>query len=58
MDDYINHYDLYNKNSLDSISTYITSLFNNNNIKLDYDGMKIVCSECCKGINLYECKKK
>ena len=42
--DYQNQYDLYNKNSLDSISKYITSVFQENRITLEehYDKMKII----------------
>ena len=33
--DYINQYELYNKNCLESISKYITSVFDENNLKLE-----------------------
>ncbi len=49
--DYINQYNLYNKNSLDSISSYITTLFKNNNKTLEghNERMKINIKNC-KGI--------
>jgi hypothetical protein len=56
VEDYINHYKLYNRNSLNAISNYITSLFDKNNKKLDYEGMIITSKESCKGIDLYECE--
>ena len=42
--DFIKEYELYNKNSLDSISEYITSVFQENDISLDkhYSKMKII----------------
>jgi len=42
--DFIKEYELYNKNSLDSISTYITSVFQENDISLEkhYNKMKII----------------
>ena len=54
---YIKQYELCNKNSLDNISTYINSLFNNNNKTLEdhYDKMKIISENNYKGIHLYEC---
>ena len=44
VNDYINQYELYNKNSLDSTSTYITSVFQENGITPEkhYDNMKII----------------
>ena len=40
---YVSQYELYNKNSLDSISNYITTIFKNNGISLEehYEKMKI-----------------
>ena len=57
--DYIKEYELYNQNSLDSISTYITSLFKNNNKTLEehYDKMKIISENIDKGIYLHECEE-
>jgi len=42
--DFIKEYELYNKNSLDSISEYIASVFQENDISLDkhYSKMKII----------------
>ena len=42
--DFIKEYELYNKNSLDSISTYITTVFQENDISLEkhYNKMKII----------------
>jgi len=44
VNDWINQHEIYNQNSLDSISTYITSLFKNNDKTLEdhYYRMKIV----------------
>ena len=44
VNDYIKEYELYNKNSLDSISTYITSVFQENDIDTGkhYNKMKII----------------
>ena len=41
--DYVSQYELYNKNSLDSISNYITTIFLHNGISLEdhYEKMKI-----------------
>ena len=41
--DYINQYELYNKNSLESISKFITSVFDKNNLKLEdhFNNMEI-----------------
>ena len=33
--DYINYFELYNKNSLESISKYITTVFRENNISFE-----------------------
>jgi len=57
--DYIKEYELYNQNSLDNISTYITSLFKNNDKTLEdhYDQMKIRSDNIYKGIYLHECKE-
>ena len=56
--DYINNkqYEIYSRNSLDGISSYITSLFNNNNKQLEkhYESMKIT-SKGFKGLFLYDC---
>ena len=56
--DYINEYELYNQNSFDNISTYITSLFKNNEKTLEnnYDKIKIVSETTNKGIYLQECE--
>jgi len=42
--DYINQYELYNKNSLESISTYINTVFDNNGIEIEdhFSKMKII----------------
>ena len=55
---YIKQYELYNQNSLESISTYITSLFQNNNVTLidHYNKMKIISNNIYKGIYLHECE--
>ena len=49
-------YNIYNRNSLESISSYITTLFNNNDKSLEqhFENMKIV-RKGYKGIYLYEC---
>ena len=54
--DWKNQYEIYQKNSLNIISGYITSLFNNNNITVEehYNRMKIIANNY-KGIYLYEC---
>ena len=56
--DYINQYQIYNKNSLDSISMYITSLFiaNEKTLEGHYDRMKIIPINQFKGIYLNECE--
>jgi len=56
--DFINQYELYNKNSLESISMYITSLFENNETSLveHYDNMRIKSSYTYKGIYLHKCE--
>ena len=57
--DWIKHED-YNKDSLESISKYITSLFFENNFdSLDnfYERIKIVTDKDYKGIYLHKCKK-
>ena len=56
--DYINYYELYEQNSLENISTYITSLFKNNNetIESHYNKMKILGDHIYKGIYFYECE--
>ena len=54
--DFINLYELYNEDSLDSISAYITTLFTSNNNKSledHYDRMKIIPNN--KGIHLDAC---
>ena len=55
---YIEEHELYNRNSLDSISTYITSLFKNNDKTLEdhYDKMRIISETCYKGIYLHACE--
>ena len=57
--DWLKHED-FNKDSLDSISKYITSLFSNNDMEsIDnfYDRIKILSYKDYKGIYLYSCKK-
>ena len=57
--DWLKHED-YNKDSLESISQYITSLFSNNDMEsIDnfYDRIKILSYKDYKGIYLYKCKK-
>ena len=55
--DYFDEYELYNKDSLENISNYIFSLFDNNNksIKDHYENMKIISEKECKGIYSYKC---
>ena len=55
---YIKEYEIYNKNSLENISTYITSLFKNNGKTEEdhYDRMRIISNKTYKGIYLYECE--
>ena len=57
VNDYIKQHNLYNRNSLDSISDYITSLFKKNGKTLEdhYERMKII-SKGFKGIYLLECE--
>ena len=58
--DYIKYYEIYNQNSLDMISKYITSLFNKNNkesVKEHYYQIGIKTKEIYKGIDIYECGK-
>jgi len=59
VNDYIKRHDLYNRDSLDSISSYITSLFENNNKTLEdhYTKIKII-PKGFKGIYLLECENK
>ena len=54
--DWKNQFEIYNKNSLEFISDYITSLFQKNYITLDehYNKMKLMIN--CKGIFVHECK--
>ena len=55
--DYINQYELYNENSLDSISLYITTLFTSNDnrtLEDHYDRMKVISNH--KGIRLFACE--
>ena len=67
--DYINHFELYNKNSLDIISIYITIVFRENGITLEdyFNKMEIrfkndkpkrpdYFNNKFKGIYLHECK--
>ena len=56
--DWINQYELYNENSLESISMYITSLFKENDKTLEkhYERMKMMPKDFYKGIYLRECK--
>jgi hypothetical protein len=58
VNDWIKQYDLYNKNSLDGISTYITSLFKQNGKTFEdhYERMKIISSTKYKGIYLNKCE--
>ena len=55
VEDFINHYKIYDGDSLENISNYITSLFMNNHRTLDehYEQMKIWPKEY-RGIYLYE----
>ena len=55
---YNNQYIIYNRNSFDGISTYITTLFKNNDKTLErhYEKMKII-SNGYKGIYLHPCNK-
>ena len=58
--DYIHQYELYNLNSLESISAYITSLFKNNKtLEEHYKEIKIKqrSNDIYKGIYLHEIKK-
>ena len=59
IDNYITHYDFYIENSFENISTYITSVFINNNktIEEHYDKIKIISQNYYKGIYLHECEK-
>ena len=58
--DYVKFYELYNQNSLDSISKYITTLFNHNHISVEqhYNEMRIITGDdkVYKGIFLHECE--
>ena len=56
--DYITQYELYNQNSLDSISKYIRSLFENNNIRTiaDHYNKMLINKGTYKGIYLHECE--
>ena len=58
--DYINHYELYNQNSFENLSMYITSLFKNNNKTLEghYAQMVIKSENNNKGFYLLKCEKK
>ena len=58
-EDYIKYYELYNQNSLDMISKYITSLFDKNNlsVKDHYYQIRITTDENNKGIDIYKCGK-
>ena len=55
--DFIKQYNLYEKDSLDGISSYITDLFRSNDKSLEehYKRMKITC-DGFRGIYLRECK--
>ena len=57
VNDWINQYEMYNLDSLENISEYITSLFQSNDKTLEdhYNKMRIVSSKNDKGIYLYEC---
>ena len=59
VNDYIKDHELYNENSLDSISAYITTLFNKNGktVEEHYEKMRIISDEVNKGIYLHECDK-
>ena len=57
--DFINQYQLYNKNSLESISKYITTVFDKNNLKIEdhFNNMEIKFKDMnYKGIYLHECE--
>ena len=58
-EDYIKYYELYNQNSLDMISKYITSLFDKNklSVKDHYYQFRITTDENNKGIDIYKCGK-
>jgi len=58
VEDYIKQYEIYNKNSLENISEYITSLFQENGKTLEghYNKMRILSNDNIKGIYLYECE--
>ena len=57
--DYIKYYEKYNEESLENISSYITTVFKNNEITPEkyYDDIKIIPINGYKGIYSYECKK-
>ena len=57
VDDFINQYEMYNLDSLENISEYITSLFQSNDKTLEahYNKMRIIEGNS-KGIYLHECE--
>ena len=57
--DYIKFYEKYIEESLENISSYITTVFSSNNLspKALYDNMKIIPENNYKGMFSYECEK-
>ena len=57
-EDYVQQYKIYNENSFDNISNYLTSLFENNGTSLQkhYEIMSMKDKDKYKGIYLYNCK--
>ena len=58
VNDFIKDHEIYNEDSLESISTYITSLFKNNgkSVEEHYEKMRIISNIPNKGIYLHECE--
>ena len=56
-EDYVQYYNIYNENSFDNISNYLTSLFENNGTSLQkhYESMLIKEKNKYKGIYLHKC---
>ena len=54
--DYVHEYELFNENSFDNISDYISSIFKNNGLSYEkhYDRMIIKNNNTLKGLYLYE----
>ena len=59
-EDYVQQYRVYNENSFDNISNYLTSLFENNGTSLQkhYEIMSMKDKDKYKGIYLYKCEKE